>query len=50
MIDIDSLTTQEIKLIDHIRNLKWGKMTLIIQNGQAVKIEEVIKYTRLTIK
>lgn len=36
-----NLTPQEISLIRHIRELKYGSVTVFIQNGVPIRIEQI---------
>lgn len=44
---IYELTDKEKKLIDLIRTLDYGEISVIIQAGQPVKIDEIIKSIKL---
>lgn len=41
------LTPRELKLLSFIRQLGWGEVRLLVQNGEPVLIYESIKTIRL---
>ena len=45
--NIYELTDKEKELINLIRTLDYGEISVIIQEGQPVKIEEIIKSIKL---
>lgn len=48
MTDVKTgLTPREIKLLNFIRQLGWGEVKLLVQNGEPVLIYESIKTIRL---
>ncbi|MCK5211689.1 DUF2292 domain-containing protein [Candidatus Parcubacteria bacterium] len=47
-MSIKELTKTEIKLIKYIRDLNFGRITIVIARGQPTDIEESTKKIRLT--
>ena len=47
MSNIKSLTTREINLLSIIREIKYGEMKIIVQEGQPVRVEEIKKSIKL---
>jgi hypothetical protein len=44
---LDSLQPREVKLIQFIREMGWGEVRLLVQNGQPVLIYEAVRTIRL---
>jgi hypothetical protein len=41
------LTTKETKLLDHIRALGFGRITIEVRDGEPVRIEAILQSTLL---
>lgn len=42
------LKKEEIRLIEYIRNLKWGECTVKVKNSVPVMVHSSVKDTKLT--
>lgn len=48
MIKIDTLTKAQLSFLNYCKELGWGRVEVVIQDGEPVMVEERVKLTKLT--